>query len=234
MPGARRNGVSKGVYLSFGKRLADIVMAGLLLVALLLPLAVVTLIIRLSLGSPVLFRQTRLGMREKHFEILKFRTMTGERDASGNLLPTEQRVTLLGRLLRKISLDELPQLWNVLRGDMSIVGPRPLYPYYLPYYTKRERRRHEVRPGITGLAQIRGRKLLDWDSRLNLDAQYVEQISLMLDVRILAATLFSVLSTRGSESDPSAKQPTLAEHRKVEFVDHQDAQEPVERGRKSD
>ena len=232
--GARSNGASSSVYPTIGKRLTDVVMAGMLLVVLLLPLGIVALIIRLRMGPPVLFRQIRIGKHERRFEILKFRTITDECDLRGHLLPREQRMTRLGTLLRKTSVDELPQLWNVLRGDMSIVGPRPLYPYYLPYYTKREHRRHEVRPGMTGLAQIRGRKLLDWDSRLNLDAEYVEQISLALDVRIVAATAITVLSRRGSEEAASSKPSTLVEHRSFEVVDDQDSPDPDDWCGKSD
>lgn len=209
----------RGSYLVFGKRLCDIVLASLLLITLLIPLAVMWLIIRLNMGPPVMFRQTRLGRQEKPFDILKFRTMTDDRDSRGNRLAAERRLTRLGTLLRKTSLDELPQLWNVLRGDMSIVGPRPLHPYYLPYYRQRERRRHEVRPGMTGLAQIRGGKLLDWDSRLNLDVQYVEQVSLALDMRIIAATAILLLAHRNGATAPSSKFPTLAEHRGFDVLE---------------
>ncbi len=158
---------------------------GLLLTSPLLLAA--TIAVRITMGRPVLFRQTRVGRDEKPFTLLKFRTMSEARDEFGKLRPGVARITPVGRKLRAFSIDELPQLWNVLRGDMSLVGPRPLHVHYLPYYTERERRRHRVRPGVTGLAQVMGRNSLTWDERLELDAQYVERKSLLLDVQLLAA-----------------------------------------------
>jgi sugar transferase EpsL len=196
------------------KRAIDLTIAGLLLLTAALPLAFLMLLVRVVLGSPALFRQVRIGLHEKPFEILKIRTMTNELDSNGDLKPAVHRQTPLGRLLRKSSLDELPQLWNVLRGEMSIVGPRPLHPYYLAYYTARERRRHDVRPGITGLAQVNGRKLLDWDSRLERDVQYVEQTSLALDARIIIATITALFRFGGQGADPDVNLPTLAEYRR--------------------
>lgn len=156
---------------------------------------VVALLVRVRHGSPVLFTHQRTGRGGVPFAIHKFRTMTNERDASGALLPDEQRLTRLGRTLRATSLDELPELWNVLRGDMSLVGPRPLPVAYLARYTPTEARRHDVRPGVTGWAQINGRNAVDWDKRLELDVWYVENRSIALDLRILWRTV-SVVARR--------------------------------------
>lgn len=157
----------------------------------------VALAIRWKMGAPVLFRQVRPGRYERPFTLLKFRTMHNTRGADGRLLPAPQRITRLGLFLRKASLDELPQLLNVLRGDMSFVGPRPLLCAYLPFYRERERLRHSVRPGITGLAQVSGRNTLPWDERLELDARYSETMSLALDARIVLQTLLKVLRREG-------------------------------------
>jgi len=185
------------------KRALDLTVAfGVLLVAG-LPMAIVALWIRLSMGTPVLFRQVRPGRDERRFCVYKFRTMNDARDQTGQLLSDTERLTRLGKLLRKTSLDELPQLFNVIKGDMSLVGPRPLLERYLPYYTSRERLRFRVRPGITGLAQISGRNAVAWDERLELDAQYVEQWSLWLDLSILVRTVGKVIRSEGVQDDPS-------------------------------
>jgi lipopolysaccharide/colanic/teichoic acid biosynthesis glycosyltransferase len=170
------------------------------------------LAIRLVMGPPVLFRQLRLGRDERLFTLLKFRTMDERRDARGELLPGPQRLTRLGRWMRYLSLDELPQLWNVLVGDMSLVGPRPLFAHYLPYYTDHERTRHLVRPGLTGLAQVNGRNSLTWDEKLALDAQYIARKSLSLDLALIARTFAKVL--RRSDVGDTALQGSLAEHRR--------------------
>jgi sugar transferase EpsL len=149
------------------------------------------------MGSPVLFRQVRIGYREKPFTFLKFRTMTDGRDAERLLLPDARRLTELGRFLRATSLDELPQLWNVLRGEMNLVGPRPLLPEYLPRYDAHQRRRHDVKPGITGWAQINGRNGLKWEEKFNLDVWYVDHRGLLLDIRILGETLLKVFQRDG-------------------------------------
>lgn len=154
-------------------------------------------VITLRLGWPVLFRQTRIGLGDKPFIFLKFRTMTSERDAAGNLLPDSQRLTSLGRFLRATSLDELPQLWNVIKGDMSLIGPRPLLPEYLPRYSPIQRRRHDVKPGITGLAQVLGRNAISWDRKFELDVEYVDRCSALMDARIFLLTLISVLRRQG-------------------------------------
>ena len=165
------------------------------------------------MGRPVIFRDERPGKDERVFEIFKFRTMTDARDSSGEFLPDAVRLTRLGRLLRKTSLDELPQLWNVIKGDMSLIGPRPLRVDYLPYYTEREQRRHDVRPGITGLAQVSGRNLLPWDERLDLDARYVETQSLWLDLRILLLTVWKVVRRSDVVEVPDTVLEPLATYR---------------------
>lgn len=179
------------------KRILDIIVATFLLAALLLPACLLAWLIRIRLGKPVLFKQLRPGLHGEPFTMVKFRTMTDERDSSGNLLPDADRLTPFGQFLRSTSLDELPELWNVLRGDMSLVGPRPLLMEYLPKYTPEQARRHEVRPGITGWAQVNGRNGLDWDERFKLDVWYIDNQSLSLDLRILWRTLYKVLTREG-------------------------------------
>ena len=175
------------------KRTLDFFVALVALVALTPAMLVVALLVRCYLGAPVLFRQQRPGWHGKPFILCKFRSMSDARDVAGNLLSDELRMGAFGRFLRKSSLDELPQLWNVLRGDMSLVGPRPLLMQYLPRYSTRQARRHEVRPGITGWAQVNGRNALLWEQKFELDVWYVEHQSLWLDLKILAMTARRVL-----------------------------------------
>ncbi|MGI5952732.1 MAG: GNAT family N-acetyltransferase [Brooklawnia sp.] len=184
------------------KRVLDTTLIILFAPFILLASAVTAVVVALTMGRPVLFTQERIGRNERPFTLLKFRTMSDRRNADGALLPDRERLTPAGRLLRKLSLDELPQFINVLRGDMSIVGPRPLPPDYLAHYRGRERNRHLVRPGLTGLAQVSGRNHLAWDDRLALDADYVERVGLLLDLRILVATVATVI--RGSDVSPVA------------------------------
>ncbi len=179
-------------YRRIGKRTFDVITVLPCLILLSPLLILVALVLRARLGSPVLFRQVRPGLKGIPFEILKFRTMTDQRDRQGNLLPDSDRVTSLGSFLRRTSLDELPELLNVLRGDMSLVGPRPLLVEYLTRYSPEQARRHEVRPGITGWAQVNGRNALSWEDRFALDVWYVENCSLLLDLKILARTLVAV------------------------------------------
>jgi sugar transferase EpsL len=174
------------------KRSLDLCAALVALLLLWPVMALVALGVLRTMGTPVLFRQERPGRREQPFTMFKFRTMRNTTDSRGALLPAPQRITRFGLLLRKASLDELPQLINVVRGDMSFIGPRPLLMSYLPYYTERERRRHEVRPGITGLAQVSGRNTLPWPERLELDVRYVERLSFRLDLMIFWRTLLKV------------------------------------------
>ncbi len=161
---------------------------------------VLWVLIRCKLGKPVLFTQERPGKKEKIFKLYKFRSMTDERDENGQLLPDEVRLTRFGKLLRSTSLDELPELFNILKGDMSLIGPRPLLVKYLPYYTEEERHRHDVRPGLTGLAQVNGRNALGWEERFAYDLEYVEKCSLIMDLKILGMTVGKVLKRTGTLS----------------------------------
>jgi len=179
------------------KRLFDILVAGFALLALCLPLLFLIWQIRRKLGSPVFFRQTRPGLHGKPFNMVKFRTMTDARDPDGVLLPDAVRLTPFGRFLRATSLDELPELWNVLKGDMSLVGPRPLLMEYLPLYSPEQARRHHVRPGITGWAQVNGRNALSWEDKFALDVWYVDHRTLWLDIKILWLTVKKVIIKEG-------------------------------------
>ena len=179
------------------KRFFDLTLSLLGILSLGLPLLILTCLILNKLGSPVFFRQRRPGMNGKPFEMIKFRTMTDERGPDGELLPDAMRLTPFGRFLRASSLDELPELWNVLKGDMSLVGPRPLLMEYLPLYSPEQMRRHEVRPGVTGWAQINGRNALSWDDKFRLDLWYVDNQSMSLDIRILCLTVKKVLVREG-------------------------------------
>jgi len=179
------------------KRFFDIFVAVGALLLLCLPLAVLTIVVRRKLGRPALFRQLRPGLDGKPFEMIKFRTMTDSRGLDGQLLPDSARLTSFGRFLRASSLDELPELWSVLKGDMSLVGPRPLLVDYLPLYSKEQYRRHEVRPGITGWAQINGRNALSWEEKFKLDVWYVDNRTIWLDVKILWLTVRKVLVRDG-------------------------------------
>jgi lipopolysaccharide/colanic/teichoic acid biosynthesis glycosyltransferase len=179
------------------KRCFDLVVAVVALLALAVPLLVLVWLVRSKLGSPVFFRQVRPGLNGKPFEMVKFRTMTDERGADGALLPDAQRLTPFGRFLRASSLDELPELWNVIKGDMSLVGPRPLLMEYLSLYAPEQARRHEVRPGITGWAQVNGRNAISWEDKFALDVWYVDHRSLWLDVRVLWMTVKKVLVRDG-------------------------------------
>ncbi|HTQ55065.1 MAG TPA: sugar transferase [Bryobacteraceae bacterium] len=189
------------------KRLIDTAGAMLALILLSPVWAAAALAIRLTMGRPVLFRQPRCGLNGRVFELYKFRTMSDARNAAGELLPDEQRLTRWGRRLRRLSIDELPQLWNVLRGDMSLVGPRPLLPVYMERYNPVQRRRLEVRPGITGWCQINGRNALDWDEKFARDVWYVEHRGLWLDLQILARTIPAVLRRQGISQAGHATMP---------------------------
>ena len=186
------------------KRLIDVVLSLALLVVLAPVIVLVGVAVRLRLGRPVIFRQTRPGLHGEPFDILKFRTMTDERGPDGRPLPDGERLPAFGRWLRATSLDELPELWNVLRGDMSLVGPRPLLMEYLERYTPEQHRRHDVRPGITGLAAVSGRNAISWEERHALDVWYVDHLSFWLDVRIMARTVLAVMTGRGVRQDGHA------------------------------
>ncbi|MFB9325053.1 sugar transferase [Paenibacillus aurantiacus] len=189
------------------KRLLDLTVALALLLLLWPAIAAVALLVRLRLGSPVLFRQQRPGLRGRPFHVYKFRSMTDKRDATGALLPDEVRLTAFGRALRKFSLDELPQLVNVVKGELSLVGPRPLLMQYLALYSPEQARRHEVRPGITGWAQVNGRNAISWEEKLRLDVWYVDNRSFALDLKILLLTVKKVMRTDGINSADHATMP---------------------------
>ena len=187
------NSEHQGLYARFFKRLLDVVLSGCALAVLSPVLLVVAILVRTKLGSPVIFCQERAGKDEKVFRMYKFRSMTDARDQAGNLLPDEVRLTPFGRKLRSTSLDELPELWNIFRGDMSIIGPRPLLPSYLPYYTQEERHRHDVRPGLSGLAQVNGRSFLSWEEIFAFDVDYVRHVTFCRDVAIVLRTVKKIL-----------------------------------------
>lgn len=181
------------MYRKYVKRLLDIIVSLLALIILSPVMLVVALLVRCKLGSPVIFHQERPGYQEKTFKLCKFRTMTDAKDEEGNLLPDEIRLTRFGKMLRSTSLDELPELINILKGDMSLIGPRPLLVRYLPYYTEEERHRHDVRPGLTGLAQVNGRNALGWEARFAYDIEYVEHLTFGMDLKIIGMTVGKVL-----------------------------------------
>ena len=187
-------------YEKYMKRALDILLSGLALIVLSPVLLVTAILVRTKLGSPVIFHQDRPGKDEKIFRLYKFRSMTDERDENGNLLPDEVRLTKFGKLLRATSLDELPELWNILRGDMSIVGPRPLLVKYLPLYNEEQKHRHDVHPGLTGWAQANGRNALSWEEKFQLDVWYVEHISFWVDVKTIFLTVKNVLRREGISS----------------------------------
>ena len=200
-------------YRKFGKRFLDFFLSSIAIILLSPILLVVAVLVRIKLGSPVLFHQERPGKDEKIFTLCKFRTMTDKRDAQGKLLPDAQRLTKFGKMLRATSLDEPPELFNIWKGDMSIIGPRPLLVSYLPWYTQEEKLRHTVRPGLTGLAQVLGRNFLDWDKRLAKDVEYVKKLSLAMDLKVLWKTVMVVFDHSEVAEDTSAAEGNLAEIR---------------------
>ena len=194
-----RNG--NGIYRNFIKRPMDFILSLIALVVLSPVLLIVAILVRFKLGSPVIFKQKRPGLNEKIFTMYKFRTMTDEKDEHGELLPDSVRLTKFGRVLRSTSLDELPELFNILKGEMSIVGPRPLLIQYLPLYSEYQKRRHEVRPGLSGLAQVSGRNAISWEDKFNLDVEYVDNVSFSGDWKIIFLTLKKVFVKEGISSD---------------------------------
>ena len=189
------SGRNVGIYEKYIKRLFDILISFSVLLIFSPILLIVALMVRVNLGAPVIFKQARPGKDEKIFYMYKFRSMSDARDEAGNLLPDSERLTKFGRILRGSSLDELPELFCILKGDMSLIGPRPLTVAYLPYYTEKERLRHSVRPGLTGLAQVNGRNNLSWEERFAYDIKYVKNISLKMDISILLKTVGKVLKS---------------------------------------
>lgn len=195
---------NNGIYKRYIKRLLDIILSLVAIIFLSLLFLTVAFLVRVKLGSPVLFKQKRPGMNEKIFLMYKFRTMTDERDENGELLPDDVRLTKFGRFLRSTSLDELPELFNILKGDMSLVGPRPLLVQYLPLYNKYQKRRHEVRPGLSGLAQVNGRNTISWEEKFNIDVKYVESLSLLMDIKIIFLTIKKVFIREGINAENAA------------------------------
>lgn len=193
-----------GIYRRFIKRPMDIVLSLLAIILLSPVFAIVAILVRIKLGSPVIFKQQRPGLDEKIFTMYKFRTMTDERDENGELLPDGERLTKFGRFLRSTSLDELPELWNILKGDMSIVGPRPLLVEYLPLYNDQQRRRHEVRPGLTGMAQVNGRNAISWEKKFELDVEYVERLTFLIDLKIMIQTVNKMILKEGITQEGQA------------------------------
>lgn len=202
-----------GLYEAYVKRLLDLVLSAVALLLLSPVILVVAILVRCNLGAPVIFCQERPGKDEEIFKLYKFRSMTDACDAYGQLLPDELRLTRFGRFLRSTSLDELPELWNIFKGDMSIVGPRPLLVEYLPYYTEEERHRHDVSPGLTGLAQVNGRNNLSWEEKFAYDLEYVENVSFAMDIRIVVLTIFKVLCQSDVQVDTQLSEGNLAKNR---------------------
>ena len=209
------------MYAKFFKRLLDVVLSLCALVVLSPVLLILVIVGAVQMGGNPFFTQARPGKNEKIFKLIKFRSMTNKKDADGNLLPDDQRLTKYGKFLRSTSLDELPELINILKGDMSIVGPRPLVPQYLPYYNEREKRRHSVLPGLTGLAQINGRNLASWEDRFENDVFYVENLSLWLDIKILFGTVFKVLKKEGVSVRGTTNLEDFDKHRRKQLEEKQ-------------
>lgn len=194
----------KGVYEKYIKRPQDMLCALLALIVLSPILLITAFLVRVKLGSPVIFKQERPGLNGKIFTLYKFRTMTDERDSEGNLLPDEERLTKFGKLLRSTSLDELPELLNILFGDIAVIGPRPLLVEYLPRYNAEQRRRHEVRPGLSGLAQVNGRNAISWEDKFKYDVQYVDHVTFIGDWKIILKTVLNVIKRDGINSETAA------------------------------
>lgn len=194
----------KGVYEKYIKRPQDMLCALLALIVLSPILLITAFLVRVKLGSPVIFKQERPGLNGKIFTLYKFRTMTDERDSEGNLLPDEVRLTKFGKLLRSTSLDELPELLNILFGDIAVIGPRPLLVEYLPRYNAEQRRRHEVRPGLSGLAQVNGRNAISWEDKFKYDVQYVDHVTFIGDWKIIFQTILNVIKREGINSETAA------------------------------
>lgn len=205
-------------YEKFVKRGLDILLSAFALIVLSPVLLVTAVLVRTKLGSPVIFRQARPGKDGKIFDLYKFRSMTDEKDENGDLLPDEVRLTKFGKLLRSTSLDELPELWNILKGDMSIVGPRPLLVKYLPLYNEEQSHRHDVRPGLTGWAQVNGRNTLSWEDKFRYDVYYVRHISFLLDVKTVFLTVKKVFCREGISSDTAATMEEFRGMKESEYV----------------
>ena len=207
------------MYAKYVKRLLDFIISFLAIIILSPVMLIIYILVRIKLGKPAIFKQQRPGKNEKIFTLYKFRTMTDERDEDGNLLPDEKRLTKFGKILRSTSLDELPELFNILKGNMAIVGPRPLAVQYLPYYTEEEKHRHDVRPGLTGLAQIHGRNCIDWGKKFEYDLSYIKDISLINDLKIILKTMVKVFEREGIAVRGEGVNIDFDEYRKKERGD---------------
>ena len=196
--------VKKRFYERFVKRPQDFILSLIALIVLSPIFLIIAILIRIKLGSPIIFKQERIGVNDKIFNMYKFRTMTNERDEKGELLPDDLRITMFGNFLRSTSIDELPELWNIICGDMSIIGPRPLLVQYLPLYNQEQKRRHEVRPGLSGYAQVNGRNAISWEDKFRIDVEYVDSISFIGDWKIIFSTIKKVFIREGISSDTSS------------------------------
>lgn len=211
------------MYEKYIKRFLDIVCALLAMIVFCWLYAIVALLVRIRLGSPVIFRQKRIGWKEKEFYLYKFRSMSDARGRDGKLLPDSQRLTRFGRILRSTSLDELPEAWNILKGDMSVIGPRPWGPLYLPYYTEEEHHRHDVRPGLSGLAQVHGRTAATWDDRLKYDLDYVRHVTLAGDIKIIFLTVLKAVQR--SDVAGAEVQGNFDDYRRKQWEEAKEAKE---------
>ena len=227
MSGYKNNHKPYGPYEKYFKRPLDIIFSLLALIILSPVLLVVAILVRIKLGSPIIFKQERPGKDEKIFKLYKFRTMTDEKDRKGKLLPDEKRLTKFGKFLRSTSLDELPELFNILKGDMSLIGPRPLSVQYLPYYNKKEKKRHNIRPGLTGLAQINGRNNLQWEKRFSYDIKYVNKCTFFVDAIIFIKTIQRVFERSNVSVRGTAKIIDFDEYRKMAKESRKEAEDYV-------
>lgn len=208
------------MYKKYIKRLLDIIISLIALLVLSPVMLVVAILVRIKLGSPVIFMQERPGKDEKIFKLYKFRSMSDKKDENGNLLPDQERLTKFGKILRATSLDELPEFFNILKGEMSLIGPRPLAVCYLPFYNDKEKHRHDVKPGLTGLAQINGRNALEWEKRFAYDIEYVENITFINDMKILFKTVFKVLKRDDVIVSGTGKTIDFDEYRKAQLAEN--------------
>lgn len=208
------------MYAKYIKRTLDLILSLMALIVLMPLMIIIGILVRINLGSPIIFKQKRPGKNEKIFTLYKFRTMTDKRDIDGNLLPDEYRLTKFGKFLRSTSLDELPELINIIKGDMAIVGPRPLLVEYLPYYTEEEKHRHDVRPGLTGLAQVNGRNAISWEEKLKYDTEYIKEISFYSDLKIIFKTIKKTIKRKDIKMGKELQFGKLNVERKKKVVDN--------------
>ena len=208
------------MYAKYIKRILELILSLMALIVLMPLMIIIGILVRINLGSPIIFKQKRPGKNEKIFTLYKFRTMTDKRDIDGNLLPDEYRLTKFGKFLRSTSLDELPELINIIKGDMAIVGPRPLLVEYLPYYTEEEKHRHDVRPGLTGLAQVNGRNEISWEEKLKYDTEYIKEISFYSDLKIIFKTIKKTIKRKDIKMGKELQFGKLNVEREKKVVDN--------------